>query len=163
MHPAQPELAVTVRLAGAHDAAALAPLINRAYEIEQFFVDGERTNQREVEELQRTGRFLLLDGRDGPVAAVYVQTEGAAARIQMLSVLPELQGRGLGTRLVAVAEALCAALGCSSVGLQIVNLREELGPWYRRRGYRQTRTSPYGHRALKRPCHFVEMSKSLSA
>jgi GNAT superfamily N-acetyltransferase len=157
------ELAATLRLAGANDAVALAGLVNRAYEVEQFFVDGERTSTEEVAALLERGRFLVLDGARGLAAAVYLKTDGEDAHIGMLSVSPELQGRGLGTRLVAVAEAFSAAVGCRSVGLQIVNLRDELGPWYRRLGYRETSQLPYVDRPIKRPCHFIAMSKSLAS
>lgn len=163
MNPQEIELAVTLRLAGEKDVAQLATLVNRAYEIEQFFVDGARTTPEEVSELLHEGRFLVLDATDGLAAAVYVKTEGEAAQIAMLSVSPELQGRGLGTRLVAVAEALSTAVGCRSMGLQIVNLRDELGPWYRRLGYRETSQHPYVDRPIKKPCHFIEMKKPLLA
>jgi GNAT superfamily N-acetyltransferase len=158
-----PEIAATIRVAGEQDAATLARLINQAYEVEAFFVDGERTTTAEVAALLRSGRFFVLDCSGGHAAAVYIKTEGDKAQIQMLSVSPQLQGRGLGTRLVAVAEAFSAAVGCRSMGLQIVNLRDELGTWYRRLGYRETKHSPYVDRPLKRPCHFIEMSKALAA
>jgi GNAT superfamily N-acetyltransferase len=161
MIPQPIELAVSLRLAGEQDVASLARLVNRAYEVEEFFVDGARTTPEEVAELLRCGRFLVLDCADGLAAAVYVKTEGDDAQLQMLSVSPELQGRGIGTRLVAVAEALSSAVGCRSMGLKIVSLRDELGPWYRRLGYRETSQLPYGDRPLKRPCHFIAMSKSL--
>jgi GNAT superfamily N-acetyltransferase len=157
------EIAVTIRLAGERDACALAQLINRAYEVEQFFVDGARTTAEEVVALQQHGQFFILDRQAGPAAAVYVKTDGSQAQLHMLSVSPELQGQGLGTRLVAVAEAFGSALGCRSMGLRIVNLREELRPWYQRRGYRETRQVPFVDRALRRPCHFIEMSKPLAA
>lgn len=160
----QIELAATMRFASAKDAVALAGLVNRAYEVEQFFVDGERTSTEEVAELLERGRFLVLDSANGLAAAVYLKTEGQDAHIGMLSVSPELQGRGLGTRLVAVAEAFSVAFGCRSVGLQIVNLRDdELGPWYRKLGYRQTQQLPYVDRPIKRPCHFIAMSKTLAS
>ncbi|MEZ4359985.1 MAG: GNAT family N-acetyltransferase [Kofleriaceae bacterium] len=159
-----PQIAVTLRRAGAQDAAALARLINRAYEIERFFVEGVRTTAEEVAGLMTGGLFFVLDSDRGPVAAVYVKTEGVFAQLQMLSVSPELQGRGLGTRLVAVSEAYSQALGCRSMGLQIVNLRAELRPWYRSLGYCETQRIPYVvDRAIKRPCHFIKMAKPLAA
>ncbi|HRC57122.1 MAG: GNAT family N-acetyltransferase [Myxococcales bacterium] len=157
------EIAATVRLAGHRDAASLTRLINRAYEVEQFFVEGERTSQEEVAAMQECGRFFVLDCEGGHAAAVYVRTDGEQAQLQMLSVSPEHQGQGLGTRLVAVAEAFCRALGCRAMGLQIVNLRDELGTWYRRLGYQETQAVPYVDRQLKRPCHFIQMSKALAS
>jgi ribosomal protein S18 acetylase RimI-like enzyme len=79
----------------------------------------------------------------------------------MLSVLPELQGMGLGGRLVRVAEAMAEATGAPLVRLRVINLRGELIRWYRSLGYREIGTAPYHHRAVKRPCHFIEMAKSL--
>lgn len=154
-----PNLSASVRRATAADAEALADLVNHAYAIEEFFVEGDRTTAREIAELVRDGTFIVLEQDGGLAAAVYV-TRGYFG---MLSVRPELQGMGIGTRLVRIAEALCEANGCTEVNLKIINLREELGRWYRSLGYREVGTSPYGHRPVKKPCHFVEMRKELAA
>ena len=50
----QTDLAISVRTAAATDAPALAALINRAYSIESFFVDGDRTNAVEIERMLYT-------------------------------------------------------------------------------------------------------------
>ncbi len=165
----QSDLAISVRSATASDAPALALLVNRAYAVEASFVDGERTNAREIERMLGRGTFVVLEHAGGLAAAVYVErgadrpAVGSEERgyFGMLSVLPELQGHGLGTRLVRIAEALCEATGCREIDLRIVNLREELGRWYRSLGYHEVGTSPYEHRRVKRACHFVEMRKSL--
>jgi ribosomal protein S18 acetylase RimI-like enzyme len=153
----QTDLAISVRTATATDAPALAALINRAYAIEQFFVEGDRTNAIEIERMLERGTFVVLEHAGGLAAAVYVQR----GYFGMLSVLPELQGHGLGTRLVRIAEAMCESAGCQEVNLKIINLREELGRWYRSLGYHEVGTAPYEHRPVKQPCHFVEMRKSL--
>jgi ribosomal protein S18 acetylase RimI-like enzyme len=150
----------SVRCGRPADAPALAELVNRAYAIESFFVEGDRTHSAEIVQMMETGTFVVLETADGLAGAVYVESRGYFG---MLSVLPELQGMGLGTRLVRVAEAMCEAAGCSTVELRIINLREELGRWYRSLGYRETGTSPYRHRPVKQPCHFVEMAKRLAA
>ena len=93
--------------------------------------------------------------------AVFVRVDGDRGYFGMLSVAPDLRGLGIGRRLVGVAEALCTALGCTDMDLRIVNVREELGPWYRSLGYAEVGTAPYDHPA-KRPCHFVKMSKALA-
>jgi GNAT superfamily N-acetyltransferase len=155
--------AASVRRAGPDDAAALATLVNRAYEVEAFFVDGERTDAAEIAELAARGQFLVLDDpRGGIAAAVLVGADGACGTLGMLSVAPDRQGHGLGRRLVAVAEALCAALGCTEMELQVVNLRSELEAWYKSLGYRVIGTAPYLHRPAKRACHFVRMQKALA-
>lgn len=172
-------LAISVRRARPDDAPALAQLVNRAYEVEASFVDGNRTSADEITKLLHKGTFLVLE--QGPIlaAAVYVDTRDVAGvhnpgtgsgtddddtggYIGMLSVEPSLQGMGLGTRLVRIAEAMCEAMGVSSVRLRIVNLREELARWYRGLGYREVATFPY-ERPVKQPCHFIEMHKWLAS
>ncbi len=156
-------LSASVRRAQPGDLVAVTRLINRAHAVEAFFVDGERVDLGEVAALRERGHFLVLDGDAGELAAaVYVRIDDARGSIGLLSVAPDHQGRGLGRRLVAVAEALCAAVGCVDVELAIVNLRQELGPWYRSQGYREVGTAPFDLRPAKQACHFVRMQKALA-
>ena len=60
-----------------------------------------------------------------------------------------------------LATLLGEAMGATAMTLRIVNLREELARWYRGLGYREVGTSPYDHRDVKHPCHFVELAKAL--
>ena len=154
-------LAISVRRATPQDAAALSELVNDCYRVERFFVDGDRTNPEEIAELTRTGVVLVLEEANGLAAAVYLERRDAAIYFGMLSVRADLQGLGLGTRLVRIAEAMGEAMGAREVTLRIVNLREELGRWYRSLGYRDGATAPYTHRNVKQPCHFVEMWKPI--
>jgi GNAT superfamily N-acetyltransferase len=154
----QTDLAISVRRATPADAQALADLVNRAYEIESFFVDGNRTDATEIGRMIEEGVFVVLEHKGGLAAAVYVELWGYFG---MLSVVPERQGEGLGKRLVRIAEALCESSGCTEMNLKIINLREELARWYRSLGYQEVGTAPYEHRPVKRPCHFVHMKKSL--
>jgi GNAT superfamily N-acetyltransferase len=151
-------IAASVRRAVPGDCAALAELVNRAYAIEEFFVDGDRTNAAEIARMMETGTFVVLDGPEGLAAAVYVEADGYFG---MLAVHPDLQGQGLGKRMVKVAEAMCEAAGAQTMRLRIINLREELARWYKSLGYRETGTAPYVHRPVKKPVHFVEMAKVL--
>ncbi len=158
-------LAISVRIAKPSDAAAIAALVNHAYTVEADFVEGERTNAHEIAELMDEGMFVVLsDDVAGALAAsVYVEAKEQRAYLGMLSVDPGFQGMGLGRRLVRVAEAIGEAMGAPSIELKIVNLREELSRWYKSLGYHEVGTAPYDHRPVKRPCHFVEMRKSLAA
>jgi ribosomal protein S18 acetylase RimI-like enzyme len=168
-------IAASVRRAQPSDTAALTDLVNRAYAVEAFFVDGQRTTADEIARLIRSGGFLVLECAGGIGAAVLFEGPGQhhgvpsslhlgshlGAYFGMLSVLPELQGRGLGGRLVRVAEAMAEATGATSMRLRVINLRRELSRWYRSLGYREVGTTPFHHHSLKRPCHFIEMAKSL--
>jgi len=165
----QISIATAVRRARPSDVAALTGLVNRAYAIESAFVDGQRTSTDEVASLIRSGGFVVLESACGIAAAVLFQGPGERAGVPpahayfgMLSVLPELQGMGLGRRLVRVAEAMAEATGAAGVSLRIINLREELSRWYRSLGYREVGTTPYRDGSVKRPCHFIEMARSLA-
>lgn len=166
----QTSIATSVRRAQPFDTAALTDLVNRAFAIERSFIDAQRTTPQEIESLIAAGDFLVLEYAGGLCAAVLVQGPGRCADVPpshaylgMLSVLPELQGMGLGLRLVRVAEAMAEATGATAMSLRIINLREELSRWYRSLGYREVGTAPFTHRSLKRPCHFIDMARPLVA
>jgi ribosomal protein S18 acetylase RimI-like enzyme len=162
-------IATAVRRARPSDTAALTQLVNRAYEVERFFLEAERTTADEIAELVRSGGFLVLEYEGGICAAILFQGPGQRADLPpthayfgMLSVMPELQGMGLGRRLVQVAEAMAEATGAAALSLRVVNLREELSRWYRSLGYREVGATPFDHAGLKRPCFFIEMAKPLA-
>jgi ribosomal protein S18 acetylase RimI-like enzyme len=162
-------IATSVRRAQPSDTAALTELVNRAFAIERSFIDAQRTTPEEIAALIASGDFLVLEYAGGLCGAVLVQGPGQRAGVPpshaylgMLSVLPELQGKGLGLRLVRVAEAMAEATGATSMHLQLINLREELSRWYRSLGYREVGTAPFTHPSLKRPCHFIDMARPLA-
>jgi ribosomal protein S18 acetylase RimI-like enzyme len=167
--PIATSVATSVRRARSSDTAALTALVNRAFAVERVFLDGDRTTAEEIDALIASGCFLVLEYAGGIGAAVLVQGPGqragmppSHAYLGMLSVQPELQGMGLGVRLVRVAEAMAEAAGATSMRLRIINLREELSRWYKSLGYREVGTAPFTHHSLKRPAHFIDMAKPLT-
>jgi ribosomal protein S18 acetylase RimI-like enzyme len=152
-----------VRVATSEDAPALAKLISLAFQVEAFFKIGDRTNADEVRQLMRTGKFLILEAPPGTLAgSVYVKVDGDRGYFGMLAIDPALQGKGLGRALVEEAESRCRAAGCRHMDIQVVNLREELPPYYRRLGYVETGTAPFHDvEHSTRRCHFIVMSKPL--
>lgn len=145
--------------------------MNRAFAVESWFIDGNRTSADELAPLVAAGHFLVLEcarqSGNELGAAVLVQSvrsdlPPSHGYLGMLSVLPELQGMGLGVRMVRVAEAMAEAGGATAMRLRIMHLREELSRWYKHLGYREVGTSPCAHPGLKRPCHFVDMVKPLA-
>jgi ribosomal protein S18 acetylase RimI-like enzyme len=151
-----------VRAARAEDHAGLRRLINDAYLVERFFVDGERLAADELEALARRGTFLVGEDPTGAlVACVYVEIRGARACFGPLAVDPRCQGEGWGTRMVDAAEAEARAHGCEAIDITVASLRTELPPFYRRLGYEQTGTRPFTDPRKLRDCHFIVMSKAL--
>jgi GNAT superfamily N-acetyltransferase len=151
-----------LRLAIPSDAAALTALINRAFTVERFFIDADRIDLAEVRERFRSGRFLVLEEGGALAACVYLELRGPRGYLGLLSVEPARQGRGIGSRMMDAAEDYCRGEGCRHLDLRVVNLRQELPPFYRQRGYLETGVAPFpaGH-PVTQPCHFIEMSKGL--
>ena len=155
---------VRVRIAEPDDIEALVRLINAAFLVERFFIEGDRINAGAVQKLMATGRFLIAQDDDGISGCVYIEPSDGRAYLGLLSVHPSRQRSGLGSRLVAAAEDHGRASDIGYIDLSIVNLRQELPEFYRRLGYRVTGTAPFPPDVTtKQPCHFINMSKALGS
>jgi GNAT superfamily N-acetyltransferase len=139
-------------------------VINLAFRAaESFFVEGDRITPEILQSMLDKGNFLLAEAAAGLVGCVYVELQGERAYFGLLAVDSARQHRGLGRRLIDEAENHARADGCHAMDLRIVNLREELPPFYRRLGYVETGTAPFPTEIKsKLPCHFVLMSKPLA-
>ena len=155
---------MTIRTAVPADAANITGVINAAFRIaEGFFVDGPRISQAEVEQLLAKGSFLLAETDDKLNGCVYVELRGERSYLGLLSVDPSCQKSGLGSVLMVEAENYCRDRGSQFMDIYIVNLREELPAFYRRRGYVENGTTPFPDDVpTKVPCHFINMTKQLS-
>jgi len=154
---------VPIRMAATADAAQITTLINTAFRIvEGFFVDGPRISQPEIEQLLTKGTFLLAEIGGKFNGCVYVEMRGERSYLGLLSVDPACQQSGLGSLLMTAAEKYCRERGSRFMDIYIVNLREELPEFYRRRGYVENGTTPFPEDIpTKLPCHFINMSKPL--
>ncbi len=150
-----------LRTASAADAGAVAVLINAAFKVERFFVEGDRTNEDEVRAYMKKGTFLLADQEGAPVGCVYVEERGDRGYFGLLAVHPARHGQG--RSLIQAAEERFRRAGCRAVDIQVVDLRVELAPFYRRLGYVETGTAPFpAEGRATRPCRFIRMSKALT-
>ena len=151
-----------IRTATRAEAPALAALISLAYRVEDFFKIGDRTDAADVRERMARGDFLVIEDERDIAGCVYVTWHGDVGYFGMLSIDPARQGQGLGSKLIAAAEGHCRAVGCRTMELEVVNLRTELPPFYRRFGYTESGTRPFTDtERASRPCHFIVMSKPL--
>ena len=115
------------------------------------------------------GEFLVFDDPNegdhsgiGLTACVYARVNGDRGYFGMLSINPRLQGRGLGGSMVAAVESRVRAQGCRAVDIHVVNLREELPPFYERFGYVISGTLPFpDDGSATQPCHFIVMTKCM--
>lgn len=155
---------VQIRIAEASDARQIMAVINSAFRIaEEFFCFEDRITLEEVERLFATGTFLLAESDRVLGGCVYVEPKAEdRSYLGLLSVDPSQQQRGLGSLLMTAAEKHCREWGSRFMDIYIVNLRTELFPFYRRRGYVETGTLPFPPEVpTTQPCHFITMAKPL--
>ncbi len=153
---------MNIRPATKADIHTLIAVINSAYEVERFFKNRDRLTLNETEVYYEKGTFLIAEDESGLAGTVYVKLNGDQALFGLLSVDPSKQSKGLGRRLINAAEDFARARNCRCMNLEVVNLRTELPPFYRKLGYKETGTAPFPKEALStQPCHFVLMSKPL--
>jgi predicted N-acetyltransferase YhbS len=153
-----------LRAAVPGDAGAITGLINAAFQVERFFIDGERTSADEVRAYMEKGTFLVAENGGAPIGCVYVEERGERGYVGLLAVAPAQHGKGLGRMLIEAAEDRFRRAGCRAVDISVVDLRTELPPFYRRLGYVETGTAPFPDpEKATRPCHFILMSKRLTA
>lgn len=175
-----PEL--TYRRAGRADVPALVELVNSCYRgdpsrqgwtTEAHLLDGQRVDADGLAALlERTNTLVLLAEADGALVACCELQRGVnGAYFGMFSVRPDIQGGGLGRRVLAEAERTASQeWGCRLMRMKVLKQRPELIAWYERRGYTNTgRTEPfpYGDEAFGLPRRddlaFVELTRELPA
>lgn len=153
MHPLQ------FRAATPHDVDAIVALVESAYRgdasragwtTEADFLDGRRTGADDVAAcLARPRSRLLLAEREGRLlACAHVAEEDGAGYFGMFSVVPGLQGGGIGKQVLAEAERIAREeWRLSAMRMTVIDIRDTLIAFYQRRGYRRTgifKPFPYG-------------------
>ncbi|MFH8931163.1 GNAT family N-acetyltransferase [Streptomyces pristinaespiralis] len=154
--PPRDSAELTYRDAAEADVPALVALIESAYRGESSragwtseadILGGQRTDPQGVREvITAPGSRLMIVERDAePVACCQLEHRGDAAYFGMFAVRPDLQGAGLGRRIIAEAERSARETwGVAEMHMTVISVREDLIAWYERRGYRRTgRMTPF--------------------
>lgn len=138
------------RIATAQDIEALVSLINAAYRgdssrqgwtTEADLLDGLRTDREMLLEiLAAPDSVIVLCATDQQLlGSVHIQREGLTANLGMLAVKPDMQGQGIGTRLLAAAESHAVSIWpIQRLAMRVIDCRIELLAFYQRRDYRPT-------------------------
>jgi ribosomal protein S18 acetylase RimI-like enzyme len=153
----------TFREAGPRDAGAIRTLVNAAFLVERDFVTGDRLSEENLRHCLETGTFLIA-ARPGepPSASIFLRPNGdRRTYLGMLAVDPALRRRRLGSLMMTAAERHCRVRGDEAIDISVVNLRAELPPIYRARGFVETGTGPFADPRLFRSAHFIHMTLTL--
>ncbi|HRH61087.1 MAG TPA: GNAT family N-acetyltransferase [Chitinophagaceae bacterium] len=152
-----------IRIAGEDDIPALLQLLNSAYRgeaaakgwtSESHLISGEtRTDTATLQRLiQQPNSFLLkyIDEHNHIIGCVNLQVQHEKMYLGMLSVSPQLQGGGIGKKLLFAAEDFARYNNCSGIHMTVISVRHELINWYKRYGYTDT--------GIRKPFHEDEVS-----
>ncbi|MDI1251919.1 GNAT family N-acetyltransferase [Thermomonas sp.] len=147
------------RHAGEADVDAIVVLVEASYRgdasragwtTEADLLDGMRIDaQRVREDLERDGSLVLLGERDSQMlSCANICIEDGAGYFGMFSVLPGLQGGGIGKQMLAEAERIARDdWQLPVMRMTVIDVRDELIAFYQRRGYHRTgihKPFPYG-------------------
>jgi ribosomal protein S18 acetylase RimI-like enzyme len=137
------------------DISALNILVNSAYRgessrkgwtTEADLLGGIRTSEKGLlETIQTPKTFILKFSEEGKIlGCVMLLAKENALYLGMLTVSPELQGSGIGKKLLKSAETFAKEKGISKIEMTVISIRFELVSWYERHGYVKTgETKPF--------------------
>lgn len=147
------------------DVAEIVRVVNAAYRVEDFFINGDRTSAADV-----TARcsvphsaFLVVDHAPGRLAAaVHVAVREGRCWFGMLSVDPAAQGEGHARTLLAAIDAWAHEQGCVEEEIEVVDLRSELPGFYAKFGFTTVGERPFPDpHKLKRPARLTVMRRQV--
>lgn len=156
-----------VRTATTADLAEILRIVNLAYQVEAFFIDGDRITTTELyARFTRDGaEFLVIDAPTAGrlVAAVHFEDRVDHGWFGLLAVDPAAQGEGHARTLLHAIEARCAALGLPRLQLEMVDLRQELPAFYAKFGFREIVRKAFPDREkLKMTAEMIVMGKRVN-
>lgn len=154
------------RAATEADIDAIVALVTSAYRgessragwtTEADLLDGARIDPEVLRaDSARDGSRVVLAERDGALlACAHVAIEGDAGYFGMFSVVPGLQGGGIGKQVLAECERIVRDdWRLPAMRMTVIDVRDELIAFYQRRGYRRTgitKPFPYGDARFGEP------------
>ena len=158
---------LSIRVASAADVDEIVGITNKAYVIEQFCLSGERTDADDVRACLAVGCYFVASDAASPstlCGSVFTSVSNGRGYLGTLAVDPLFQGRGIARALVAAVEDHCRQQGCGFLDITVVNLREELFPFYTRLGFSPSAVLPFPRpEKVVLPLHLVQMTKALRA
>ncbi len=146
-----PVFASCIRIATLQDVSAITLLLNSAYRgdssrqgwtTEAHLIAGEvRANEQMLTEILLLPGSLMLvmeNEHDEIIGCMNLQHHGDKLYLGMLSIAPELQGKGGGKKLLKAADEYAQYQKMEAIYMTVISLRTELIDWYKRHGYADT-------------------------
>jgi len=96
----------------------------------------------------RDYEIWLADGAAGVDGVLILEPRPSDLLIWSIATAPRVQGRGIGNRLLAAADARAIALGRDTLRLYTGSVLAERIAWYARHGYAHERNEDLGDRVL---------------
>lgn len=161
------------------DVKAVKNLLNIAYRSESskkgwtteagLIAGDTRTNEFMLQEvMQQSGSVILIyqDEHRQISGCVNLQHHGNRLYLGMFGVTPQLQGGGIGKKLLQAAEEYALHVTCPSIFMSVISVRTELIDWYKRHGYADTgERKPFNEDAVTgkhlQKLEFMIMEKAL--
>ena len=137
------------------DVSTLNNLVNSAYRgesskkgwtTETDLLGGIRTTEMGLLETIQTPKTTILKYSEGNeiLGCVMLLEKENALYLGMLTVSPDLQGGGIGKKLLKYAEIFAQEKGINKIEMTVISVRFELIAWYERHGYINTgETKPF--------------------
>jgi N-acetylglutamate synthase-like GNAT family acetyltransferase len=141
---------LTIRNASLKDAKEIVDLVNSAYRgesskqgwtTEADLLDGIRTDEDAIKEIIARPKSVVLlchDDANALIGCVHLQQREQEVYLGMLTVYPQLQGGGIGKKLLRCAEAWARNVRANEMAMTVISIRSELIAWYERHGYVRT-------------------------
>jgi ribosomal protein S18 acetylase RimI-like enzyme len=167
-----------IHISDEKDIHAIVALLNMSYRgehsrkgwtTEADLIAGEiRTNDENLADVMREpGSVILKYEEKGEIlSCVNLKKHGNRLYLGMFSVDHELQGGGIGKKMLQAAEEHATQTGCRAIYMYVISVRQELIDWYKRKGYEETgELIPFKEDGLtgshKRPLEFMVLEKKL--
>jgi ribosomal protein S18 acetylase RimI-like enzyme len=158
------------------DVTALNKLVNSAYRGESSkkgwtseadLLGGVRTHEEGINELinKPDTTILKYTENDEILGCMMLEKQGSSLYLGMLTVSPDLQGKGIGKEFLAAAEVFAHENEIAKIVMTVISIRAELIAWYERHGYVRTgETKPFpmndpNFGIPKQPLEFIVLEK----
>jgi ribosomal protein S18 acetylase RimI-like enzyme len=144
-----------IEIATIEDVKALNNLVQSAYRGESSkkgwtseadLLGGIRTTEKGLLETIQTPKtsIFMYSEDDKILGCVMLAEKENALYLGMLTVSPDLQGGGIGKKLLKYAEIFAQENGLNKIEMTVISVRSELIAWYERNGYTKTgETKPF--------------------